>query len=136
MISLFVPQKKVILPQYPHNLILESLLFTNFFVIPQTHSTWLRSFYHLSNNQAILFFTLALPFFEHCLRRIYVCVNKDVQVHRMCTVEVGEYFLTLDIILEENVPRAYCDIEKHEKERMNEIYSEFGGGTMVIFLLF
>ncbi|GBB88293.1 hypothetical protein RclHR1_14860005 [Rhizophagus clarus] len=123
-------------PQYPHHMILESLLFKNFFVIPRTHSTWLCSFRYLSNNQVLLFLVLALPLLEHCLRRIYVCVNKDVQGHRICTVEAGEYFLTLDIILGEKVAWAFCGIEeeKHEEERMNELYSELGGGAMDLLL--
>lgn len=55
----------------------------------------------------------------------------------MCTSEVGEYFLTLDIILEEKIAWALCGIEeRREEERMNEIYSEFGGGTMVNVELF
>jgi hypothetical protein len=126
-------EKKVLPPQYSHHIILEFLLFKNFFVISRTHSAWLCSFRYLSNNQVLLFFILALPLLEHCLRRIYVCVNKDVQEHRMCTVETGEYFLTLDIILAEKVTWAFCGIEekKHEEERMNEIYSELGGGAMV-----
>ncbi|RIA96358.1 hypothetical protein C1645_755263 [Glomus cerebriforme] len=123
-------------PQFPHHLILKDLLFKNFFVISQTYSTWLRSFCYLSNNQVLLFFVLVLPLLEHCLRRIYVCVNKEVQEHRMCTVVDGEYFLTLDIILEKKVAWAFCGIEeeKQEKERGNEIYSEFGGGIMDLFL--
>lgn len=114
-------------------MILEFLLFKNFFVIPRTYPTWLCSFRYLSNNQVLLFFVLALPLLEHCLRRIYVCVNKDVQEHRMCTVETGEYFLTLDIILGEKVAWAFCGIkeEKQEEEQINEIYSELGGGVMV-----
>ncbi|CAG8503644.1 13385_t:CDS:2 [Funneliformis mosseae] len=108
----------------------------NFFVISQSHSTWLRAFHNLSNDQVLLSFILVLPLLEHCLRRIYVCVNKDVQSHRMGTVEVGEYFLTLDIILEEKVARAFCGIEevKKDEEQMNEIYSEFGGDVMDLLL--
>ncbi|GBC19190.2 endoplasmic reticulum membrane-associated RNA degradation protein [Rhizophagus irregularis DAOM 181602=DAOM 197198] len=123
-------------PQYPHHMILEFLLFKNFFVIPRTYPTWLCSFRYLSNNQVLLFFVLALPLLEHCLRRIYVCVNKDVQEHRMCTVETGEYFLTLDIILGEKVAWAFCGIkeEKQEEEQINEIYSELGGGIMDLLL--
>lgn len=51
----------------------------------------------------------------------------------MCTVETGEYFLTLDIILGEKVAWAFCGIkeEKQEEEQINEIYSELGGGIMV-----
>src|SRR5439155_16460749 len=116
---------KAIPPQYSQHH-LENLLFKNFFVIPQTYSTWLRSFHYLPNDQVLLFFILVLPLLEHCLRRIYVCINKDVQEHRICTLEVGEYFLTLDIILEEKVAWAFCGIEEnHEEERINEIYSEF-----------
>jgi hypothetical protein len=124
-------------PQYPHHLILENLLFKNFFVISQTYSAWLRSFHYLSNDQVLLFLIIALPLFEHCLRRIYVCINQDVQEHRICTVEVGEYFLTLDIILKKKVAWAFCGIKEEKcEERMNEIYSEFGGGAMVCIKLF
>ncbi|CAI2168818.1 8628_t:CDS:2 [Funneliformis geosporum] len=122
-------------PQGSHLLILETLLFRNFFVISQSHSAWLRSFHHLSNDQVLLSFILILPLLEHCLRRIYVCVN-NVQYHRMSTMEVGEYFLTLDIILEEKVDWAFFGVEEEKKdeEQMNEIYSEFGGSIMDLLL--
>ncbi|CAG8702984.1 14760_t:CDS:2, partial [Racocetra fulgida] len=44
------------------------------------------------------------------------------------TVEVGQYFLTLDIILEEKVAWAYYGSEKEIKDEVprNQIYEEFG----------
>ncbi|CAG8438434.1 5831_t:CDS:2 [Scutellospora calospora] len=122
-------------PQYPHILILKSLLYENFFIIHQTHSTWSLALNFLSYKQVILFLILSLPLFEHCLRRIFVCVNK-VQERRLSTVEVGQYFLTLDIILEEKVSWAYYDLDKEieDKEPRNLIYDEFGGGIMDLML--
>ncbi|CAG8664948.1 530_t:CDS:2 [Dentiscutata erythropus] len=56
----------------------------------------------------------------------------QLQEHRLGTVEVGQYFLTLDIILEEKVALLYYDLEKEteNKEPKNQIYEEFGGGIM------
>lgn len=122
-------------PQYPHLHILKNLLYKNFFIIYQTHSTWSLALNFLSYNQVILFLILSLPLFEHCLRRIFVYLNR-VQEHRLGTVEVGQYFLTLDIILEEKVAWAYYDLEKktEDKEPNNQIYEEFGGGIMDLML--
>ncbi|CAG8563304.1 10918_t:CDS:2, partial [Dentiscutata heterogama] len=94
-------------PQYPHLHILKNLLYKNFFIIYQTHSTWSLALNFLSCNQ-----------------------------RRLGTVEVGQYFLTLDIILEEKVALAYYGLEKEieDKEPKNQIYEEFEGGIMDLML--
>ncbi|CAG8495487.1 20996_t:CDS:2 [Racocetra persica] len=60
----------------------------------------------------------------------------QMQEHRLGTVEVGQYFLTLDIILEEKVAWAYYGLEKEIKDEVprNQIYEEFGGGIMDLML--
>ncbi|RHZ77760.1 hypothetical protein Glove_173g10 [Diversispora epigaea] len=111
-----------------------NLVLQNFFILPSTHSTWSRSLYFLSKNQYLLFHILSLPLFECCLRRIFICVNKGVQEHRMNTV-VGQYFLTLDVISEKNISCAYFgEKESVGKNPENLIYDEFGGGAMDLIL--
>ncbi|CAG8442680.1 2343_t:CDS:2 [Diversispora eburnea] len=61
------------------------------------------------------------------------------QEHRMNTVEVGQYFLTLDIILEKYISCEYFSDINDEKESVgknpkNLIYDEFCGGTMDLIL--
>ncbi|CAG8709431.1 7907_t:CDS:2 [Cetraspora pellucida] len=60
----------------------------------------------------------------------------QMQEHWLGTVEVGQYFLTLDIILEEKVSWAYYGLEKEikDEEPRNQIYEEFGGGIMDLML--
>ncbi|CAG8570016.1 12295_t:CDS:2 [Acaulospora morrowiae] len=130
--------EQAIPPRFPHCSLLKNLLLRNFFILPCTQSSWERSLYFLSRNRLLLFLTLTLPLFEHCLRRIFVCVNKGVQEHRMNTVEVEGYFLTLDILLEKNVDWIYYGINADDKniDEMPEnlIYEELDGGTMDLIL--
>ncbi|CAG8725337.1 22197_t:CDS:2 [Gigaspora margarita] len=74
-------------------------------------------------------------FFDQEYERV-MFIQCSVQEHRLGTVEVGQYFLTLDIILEEKVAWAYYDLEKktEDKEPNNQIYEEFGGGIMDLML--
>ncbi|CAG8482850.1 1276_t:CDS:2 [Acaulospora colombiana] len=59
-------------------------------------------------------------------------------IHRLFDAEVGEYFLTLDVILEKNVDWIYygikADDESAGEEPKNLIYEELGGGMMDLIL--
>ncbi|CAG8653560.1 11150_t:CDS:2, partial [Paraglomus occultum] len=119
----------------PPHIHLLSILNQTFFVIPTTIPTWRRAFEYMYTGQPILFLILALPLLEHSLRRLYICLNQDVSDHRLCTGNVGEYFLTMDVMLRKSVSMQ-CDIAKVlaqkelVEERKNGIFDQLKGDVM------
>ena len=86
--------------------------------------------------QPILFLMLALPLLEHSLRRLYICLNQDVSDHRLCTGNVGEYFLTMDVILKKCVSMQFIIANARAQKELaeelkNVIFEQLKGDVMV-----
>jgi hypothetical protein len=126
--------------------VLEAIVRTSSFVTPGTVHQWICALQHLQSANAgipttigrspFMFVMASLPLLEHGLRLIYVRVNGCKQ-DRTCALVAGEYYLTLDVILDEVVPPEYYDAEAEELMRYradaipNRLFPELGPQAMV-----
>ncbi|KAG9297118.1 hypothetical protein G9A89_019399 [Geosiphon pyriformis] len=121
------------IPQGEEVVVLQDLLPYSFFIISKSRAAWSRSFHHLLDKKPLLFLIDTLPLLEHCLRKLFICINKDVREDLLSTMELGQYFLTLDIILKRKILSAHFVIDSNE-EKENALYDELGGGIMDLIL--
>ncbi|KAG0004261.1 hypothetical protein BGZ79_009845 [Entomortierella chlamydospora] len=120
--------------------ILLSLVSESSFVTPGTAEQWIAACRHLNSNSdynSNFVFTMStLPLIEHSLRLVYVTVNNCKQ-DRSSALIAGEYYLTLDVILDKVVPVEYFEpdsdvlLEHKDHENIpNMLYSELGAPAM------
>lgn len=127
--------------------VLEAIVHKSSFVTSGTVHQWICALQHLQSantrvptatgSSSFMFVMASLPLLEHGLRLIYVRVNRCKQ-DRTCALVAGEYYLTLDVILDEFVPPEYYDADAEELKRYqanaipNRLFSELGPQAMVI----
>ncbi|KAF8945650.1 hypothetical protein BGZ47_002256 [Haplosporangium gracile] len=144
-------------------LVLEAIVCKSSFVTIGTVEQWISALRHLKSSQSIsstestlnitttttvtstltttrqrssfMFVVASLPLLEHGLRLMYVHANGCKQ-DRTSALVAGEYYLTLDVILDEFVPAEYyeSDAEALKEYRPdaipNRLYSELGSQAM------
>ncbi|KAF9094123.1 Histone deacetylase hda1 [Mortierella sp. AM989] len=118
--------------------ILHYLVSKSTFVTPGTAEQWIAACHHLNpdSGSSFVFIMSTLPLVEHALRLVYVAVNQ-CKLDRRSALIAGEYYLTLDVILDKVVPAEYyesdsavlLDNEDHENIP-NRLYSELGVPAM------
>ncbi|KAG0264438.1 hypothetical protein BG011_006797 [Mortierella polycephala] len=119
---------------------LEALVKKTRFVIPGTEQQWIAAIHHLQpeSSTSFVFVMATLPLMEHALRQLYVTVNNCREDRRSALI-AGEYYLTLDVILDEFVPAEYFDPdppvlrEYNPSNIPNKLYRELGIETMTLF---
>ncbi|KAL0483133.1 hypothetical protein AKO1_014806 [Acrasis kona] len=75
------------------------------FIVPQfIDSHWKPALEYYCNEQYFHFLAIVFPALEHCIRRIFVCVNDCA--HRFLTAEKNSLYTTLDILLS-SLPCSY-----------------------------
>ncbi|KAG0289988.1 hypothetical protein BGZ96_006528 [Linnemannia gamsii] len=125
--------------------VLEAIVRKSSFVTSGTVHQWICALQHLQSasigeptaagRSSFMFVMASLPLLEHGLRLIYVGVNGCKQ-DRTCALVAGEYYLTLDVILDEFVPPEYYDADAEELTRYqtnaipNRLFSELGPQAM------
>ncbi|KAF9583890.1 hypothetical protein BGW38_008191 [Lunasporangiospora selenospora] len=138
---------------------LKDLIHSSSFVIPGTENQWNQSCQYLlpicqsvldgqpseevdHTFSPFLFVISTLPLVEHALRLKYVDVNKCKKDRQFALIQ-GEYYLTMDVILDSAVPQEYFDpkspadgdAEKDSDtvEIRNRLRGELGSGIMVSY---
>ncbi|ORZ27296.1 hypothetical protein BCR41DRAFT_392621 [Lobosporangium transversale] len=135
-------------------LVMYSLVNKSSFIIPGTHEQWVSALQHLQNNSntddnnnttsisggfsnSFMAVMTTLPLIEHALRLIYVQVNECKQDRKSALI-AGEYYLTMDVILDPFVPVDYYDPGSAVIQNMdhaaipNRLYLELGPQVMNI----
>ncbi|KAK3846399.1 MAG: hypothetical protein J3R72DRAFT_240309 [Linnemannia gamsii] len=85
---------------------------------------------------SFMFVMASLPLLEHGLRLMYVRLN-GCKNDRTCALVAGEYYLTLDVILDPFVPPEYYEpdaaaLKEYRVDLIpNRLYSELGHCAMV-----
>lgn len=109
------------------------------FVTAGTDRQWIEACRHLRPDHiesSFVFVMATLPLVEHSLRQIYVSLN-ECKEDRNCALVAGEYYLTLDIILEPYVPTEFFVANSsrlivHDLAKIpNRLYGELDPGLMV-----
>ncbi|KAF9343991.1 hypothetical protein BGX26_004942 [Mortierella sp. AD094] len=129
------PVDTVQISEILHNLVSESS-----FATLGTADQWIAAYRHLNSdsdyNSSFVFTMSTLPLIEHSLRLVYVAVNNCKQ-DRSSALIAGEYYLTLDVILDKVVPVEYFEpdsgvlLEHKDHENIpNMLYSELGAPVM------
>ncbi|KAF9186491.1 hypothetical protein BGZ50_002423 [Haplosporangium sp. Z 11] len=126
------------LTQHLHDL--EILVKNTRFVTRGTEQQWIAAIHHLlpESRTAFVFVMATLPLMEHSLRQIYVTVNSCKEDRRSALI-AGEYYLTLDVILDEYVPAEYFNLdapvlrEYNPSNIPNKLYQELGTQTVTLF---
>ncbi|KAI8605302.1 hypothetical protein EDD21DRAFT_440472 [Dissophora ornata] len=98
-------------PPLPHLAeILQALIMESKFVTSGTVEQWSAACQHLESgsDSSFVFVMSSLPLVEHALRLVYVAVNQCKEDRRNALID-GEYYLTLDVILDKFVPVDYYD---------------------------
>ncbi|KAG9064620.1 hypothetical protein KI688_002878 [Linnemannia hyalina] len=122
-------------------LVLEAVVRESSFVTIGTVEQWISALRHLKpatigaatagQRSSFMFVMASLPLLEHGLRLIYVRANRCKQ-DRTCALVAGEYYLTLDVILEEFVPAEYFEsdaeaLKEYSPDAIpNRLFSELG----------
>ncbi|KAF9434361.1 hypothetical protein BGZ76_008137 [Entomortierella beljakovae] len=119
-----------------HQLISQSL-----FIAPGTKELWTEACLHLSrnNNSKFTFVISTLPLIEHALRLIYVAIN-HCKEDRKSALIAGEYYLTLDVILDKVVPVEFynaqsdvlLNLQGHQRIQ-NKLHQDLGDSVMNLF---
>ncbi|KAI7829775.1 hypothetical protein BC939DRAFT_440552, partial [Gamsiella multidivaricata] len=118
--------------------ILDNLIGKSAFVTSGTISQWAEACRNLESgvyNSSFVFVMSTLPLVEHALRLVYVAVNQCKEDRRSALI-AGEYYLTLDVVLDRIVPAEYYDVEspvlkEYDASRIpNNLYLEFGDQVM------
>ncbi|KAF9925155.1 Histone deacetylase hda1 [Linnemannia zychae] len=110
-------------------LVIEALVHTSAFVTPGTTEQWTFALQHLALDQhtpatellilaesrafkpaPFMFVMASLPLLEHGLRLMYVRLN-GCKADRSSALIAGEYYLTLDVILDQYVPPEYYETD-------------------------
>ncbi|KAF9290194.1 hypothetical protein BGZ88_007428 [Linnemannia elongata] len=126
-------------------MVLESIVRKSSFVAIGTVEQWISALQHLKSaaigtatagqRSSFMFVMASLPLLEHGLRLLYVRVNKCKQ-DRTCALIAGEYYLTLDVILDEFVPAEYFEphaevLREYSPDAIpNRLFYELGPQTM------
>ncbi|KAG0045801.1 hypothetical protein BGZ83_008981 [Gryganskiella cystojenkinii] len=88
---------------------LYELIDVSMFVTPGTKSQWRSAIGHLDDNthkRQFVFVMSTLPLIEHALRLLYV-TNNACKEDRRAALIAGEYYVTLDVILDRTVPSDF-----------------------------
>lgn len=126
---------------------MDGLVHQSQFVTPGTAQQWMAACQHLEQpksksqgSSSFVFVMTSLPLLEHALRLLYVSVNQCKQDRRSALI-AGEYYLTLDVILDKIVPTEYYDEDSTILSRKggngdafsipNQLYMELGENVMV-----
>ena len=118
--------------------ILETLIVESKFVTSGTVGQWSAACRHLEpgSNTSFVFVMSSLPLVEHALRLVYVAVNQCKEDRRNALI-AGEYYLTLDVILDKFVPVDYYDpgssiLNDYDPSSIpNKLSTELGTEVMV-----
>ncbi|KAF9356547.1 hypothetical protein BGX34_009868 [Mortierella sp. NVP85] len=120
---------------------MDGLVNQSHFITPGTTQQWVAACQHLKPecNSSFVFVMTTLPLLEHALRLLYVSVNQCKQDRRSALI-AGEYYLTLDVILNKMVPAEYYDTDSPILIKTggsgepvfipNQLYSELGVEVM------
>lgn len=109
------------------------------FVTAGTDRQWIEACRHLQPDHiesSFMFVMATLPLVEHSLRQMYVSLN-ECKEDRNFALVAGEYYLTLDVILEPYVPPEFFvgsspRLIVHDLARIpNRLYEELGPGLTV-----
>ncbi|KAF9958802.1 hypothetical protein BGZ72_010864 [Mortierella alpina] len=120
---------------------LESLIAKSSFVTPGTQKQWTlacRHLRHAETNAPFVFVMATLPLMEHALRHVYVTANGCKEDRKNALIE-GEYYLTLDVILDHFVPAAYYSadalgrMECDPSKILNKLHTNLGPEVMNVF---
>lgn len=127
-------------------LVLEAIVRESSFVTIGTVEQWISALQHLKpasigaatagQRSSFVFMMASLPLLEHGLRLMYVRVNGCKQ-DRTCALVAGEYYLTLDVILDAFVPAEYFEpdaeaLKEYSQDAIpNRLFSELGPQAMV-----
>ncbi|KAF9142091.1 Histone deacetylase hda1 [Mortierella sp. GBA39] len=122
-------------------LVLEAIMRESPFVTIGTVEQWISALRHLKpttigaatagQRSSFMFVMASLPLLEHGLRLMYVRANRCKQ-DRTCALVAGEYYLTLDVILDEFVPAEYFEpdagaLKEYSPDAIpNRLFSELG----------
>ncbi|KAI1294134.1 hypothetical protein EDD11_008215 [Mortierella claussenii] len=122
--------------------ILQFLVKSSSFVVSGTENQWMSACKYLepslmdsSYSRSFLFVMLTLPLMEHALRLVYVTVNRCKEDRKHALI-AGEYYLTLDVMLDPVVPVEYYDpaspmLDGQDPESLpNQLYRELGPQVM------
>ncbi|KAF9204488.1 hypothetical protein BGZ49_005243 [Haplosporangium sp. Z 27] len=118
--------------------VLYSLVQKSLFVTPGTLDQWIVACRHLNpeSSSSFVFTMSTLPLIEHALRLVYVATNQCKQ-DRTSALIAGEYYLTLDVILDKAVPVEYFEsdsgvlLENADHENIqNKLFLELETSTM------
>lgn len=127
-------------------LVLEAIVHESSFVTIGTVEQWISALQHLKSatigaasagqRSSFVFVMASLRLLEHGLRLMYVRVNGCKQ-DRTCALVAGEYYLTLDVILDEFVPAEYFEpdaeaLKGYSPDAIpNRLFSELGPQAIV-----
>lgn len=109
------------------------------FVTAGTDRQWFEACRHLQPDHvesSFVFVMATLPLMEHSLRQMYVSLN-ECKEDRNSALIAGEYYLTLDVILEAYAPSEFFvpnspRLITHDPARIpNRLCGELGPGLMV-----
>ncbi|KFH67299.1 hypothetical protein MVEG_06034 [Podila verticillata NRRL 6337] len=115
-----------------------SLVRYSSFVTAGTDRQWIEACRHLQSDHvesSFVFVMATLPLVEHSLRQMYVSLN-ECKEDRKSALIAGEYYLTLDVILEAYVPSEFFvpnspRLIAHDPARIpNRLCEELGPGLM------
>ncbi|KAI8347836.1 hypothetical protein B0O80DRAFT_464453 [Mortierella sp. GBAus27b] len=96
--------------------ILNKIILQSQLVTPGTAQQWTDACRYLEsdgegkNTSGFVFVMTTLPLLEHALRLLYVSVNQCKEDRKSALI-AGEYYLTLDVILDKDVPAEYYDTD-------------------------
>jgi len=82
------------------------------FVTPGTKGQWRNAIRHLEpgSKTPFMFVMTTLPLIEHSLRLLFVEVNECKEDRRAALI-AGEYYVTLDVILNSTVPAEFFSLD-------------------------